>query len=109
MTVLAANDAAGRAEAVRNSKATREELVAAAIDRVEQLNPTLNAIVTPMFERAQADAAGADGPFPGVPMVLKDLVAEVEGVRFTEGPRFLADDMSTTRPRSSTGPSGPDW
>lgn len=92
---LAPLDATAQAEAVRNGEVTRKELVAAAIERVEELNPTLNAIVTPMFERAQAHTAAAEGPFPGVPMVLKDLVAEVEGVRFTEGSRFLADNVST--------------
>jgi amidase len=92
---LAAHDATGQAAAVRRGEVTREELVAAAIERVEQLNPTLNAVVTPMFERAQASVAAAHGPFAGVPMVLKDLVAEVEGVRFTEGSRFLASNVST--------------
>jgi amidase len=49
-----------------------------------------------MFERALAhSSAPGDGPFPGVPMVLKDLIAEVEGVRFTEGSRFLAGNVST--------------
>jgi amidase len=92
---LAALDATGQAAAVRRGEVTREELVAAAIERVEHLNPSLNAVVTPMFERAQASLAVANGPFAGVPMVLKDLVAEVEGVRFTEGSRFLAGNVST--------------
>jgi amidase len=92
---LAPLDATGQAETVRSGEVTPEELVAAAIERVQDLNPTLNAIVKPMFERAQAQAATAEGPFPGVPMVLKDLVAEVQGVRFTEGSRFLADNVST--------------
>jgi amidase len=70
-------------------------LVAAGIERAEELNPTLNAIVTPMFERARAKATSAGGSFPGVPMVLKDLIAEVDGVRFTEGSRFLAGNVST--------------
>jgi amidase len=91
---LALLDATGQAEAVRKGEVTRAELVAAAIERAEQLNPTLNAIVTPMFERAHAHAVAAEGPLAGVPMVLKDLVAEVEGVRFTEGSRFLAHNVS---------------
>src|SRR5207237_1335422 len=75
---------------------TSAELVEAGIERLEALNPTLNAVVTPMFERAETHAAAANGPFSGVPMVLKDLVAEVEGVRFTEGSRFLAGNVSTS-------------
>jgi amidase len=97
---LAALDATAQADLVRRRQVTPDELVATAIERSEELNPTLNAVVTPMFERAQAaagaSATGAAGaPFPGVPMVLKDLVAEVEGVRFTEGSRFLAGNVST--------------
>ena len=92
---LAALDGTAQAELVRRGEVTPGELVAAAIERVDELNPTLNAIVTPMFERAQAQAAAAAGPFPGVPMVLKDLIVEVEGVRFTEGSRFLASNVST--------------
>ena len=65
------------------------------ISRVEAVNPTLNAVVTPMFDRALDQAPSAAGPFAGVPMLLKDLIAEVEGTRFTEGSRFLASNMST--------------
>ena len=94
---LALLDATAQAELVRRGEVTADELVGAAIERAERLNPALNAIVTPMFDRAAAHAATvrAAGPFPGVPMVLKDLVAEVEGVRFTEGSRFLAGNVST--------------
>jgi amidase len=49
-----------------------------------------------MFERPH-DAAGAAraAPFSGVPYLLKDLACEMAGVRFTEGSRFLADNVST--------------
>jgi amidase len=94
-TELATFDGTAQAELVRCGDVSPHELVEAAIERAEALNPALNAIVTPMFERAQARAATAGGPFPGVPMVLKDLIAEVEGVRFTEGSRFLSDNIST--------------
>jgi amidase len=92
---LAPLDATAQAELVRRGDVTPAELVAAAIERVEELNPTLNAVVTPMFERAAAQPVPDRAPFAGVPMVLKDLVAEVEGVRFTEGSRFLAGNVST--------------
>ena len=93
-TDLAALDATAQADLVRRGEVTPSELVADAIERAEELNPTLNAIVTPMFDRALTRSAPA-GPFAGVPMVLKDLVAEVEGVRFTEGSRFLSGNLST--------------
>ena len=95
MTELARLDGIAQADLVARGEVTRAELVEAAIERVEDLNPTLNAVVTPMFERALSHAGAATGPLAGVPMLLKDLVAEVEGVRFTEGSRFLADNVST--------------
>ena len=95
MTDLALLDGVAQGELVARGEVTATELVEAAIRRVEALNPVLNAVVTPMFERALAHAATAGGPLAGVPMLLKDLIAEVEGVRFTEGSRFLADNVST--------------
>jgi amidase len=47
--------------------------VEAAIERIERLNPTLNAVITPMYDLARARATGElpDGPFRGVPFLLK--------------------------------------
>ena len=93
-------DATAQAELVRRGEATPLELVEAAIERIERLNPKINAIVTPMYDEARRMAEGPlpDGPFKGVPMVLKDLIAEYAGVRLTEGSRFLQDYIS---PRDS--------
>jgi amidase len=92
-------DALGQAELVRRKEVSPRELVRVAIERIERLNPVLNAVVTPMYELAlaAADAPEADrtGPFAGVPFLLKDLVAEYKGVRFTEGSAFLRDHVST--------------
>jgi amidase len=90
-------DATAQAEAVRRGDVTASELVALAIDRIERLNSTLNAVVTPAFELA-TDAArhvNPEAPFAGVPYLLKDLVAEKTGLRFTEGSVFLRDNVST--------------
>src|SRR5689334_1876823 len=88
-------DATAQAALVRNGDAKPVELVEAAIARIEALNPTLNAVVTPTFERAlDASSSAPAGPFQGVPYLLKDLACEMEGVRFTEGSRFLADNVS---------------
>ena len=88
-------DATAQAELVRTGQVSAAELVTAAIERIEALNPVLNAVVTPVFERAAEEAqAGPRGPFAGVPYLVKDLAIEMEGVRFTEGSRFLAGHVS---------------
>src|SRR5437660_4307171 len=90
-------DATALAELVRRGEVAATELVEAAIGRIEQLNPALNAVVTPMFDRALGEARGGmpAGPFAGVPFLLKDLAVECAGVRFTEGSAFLRDNVST--------------
>jgi amidase len=95
-TELSLFDATAQAELVRSRQVTAVELVEAAIARIETLNPTLNAIVTPTFDQALETARRfPSGPFAGVPYLLKDLACEMKGVRFTEGSRFLADNVST--------------
>ena len=86
-------DALALAELIRNKKVSSRELVDEVIARIERVNPELNAIVTPMYEQARARAAEppGDGPFAGVPYLLKDILAKCEGVRFTSGSRFLQD------------------
>lgn len=86
-------DATAQAELVRKKEVKAIELVEAAIERIEQLNPTLNAVVTPMYEQAREAAAGKlpDGPFAGVPYLLKDLLAFYAGVRMTFGTRLFSN------------------
>ena len=92
MTDLATLDATAQAELVRKRDLQPADLVEAAIERIERLNPMLNAVITPMYDRALEQARGPlpEGPFTGVPYLLKDLGAQVAGVRYTEGSRFLA-------------------
>ena len=97
---VGALDATGQAELVRRGEVSASELVEWAIERIERLNPELNAVVTTMFDQAQAAAkaigkAPSHAPFAGVPYLLKDLAVECEGVRFTEGSKFLASYVST--------------
>ncbi|MCI0347561.1 MAG: amidase, partial [Chloroflexi bacterium] len=63
-------DAVAQAELVRRGEATPLELVNAAIVRIEKLNPELNAVIHPRFDRARQEAAAElpDGPFRGVPL-----------------------------------------
>ncbi len=85
-------DATAQAELVRKKEVKPIELVEAAIERIEQLNPTLNAVVTPMYEQARETARGRlpKGPFAGVPFLLKDLLAFCSGVRMTFGSRLFS-------------------
>ena len=93
---LAFLDATAQAELVRKKEVNPIELVEAAIERIERLNPDLNAVVTPMFDLAREAAATeiSVGPFNGVPFLLKDLIAEYAGVRHTEGSAFLKNFIS---------------
>ena len=83
-------DATGQAQLVRNGEVSPREVVEAAIERVEALNGELNAVIHPLFEKA-LESEPADGPFRGVPMVIKDLVCTTAGDPHHEGMRFLRD------------------
>jgi amidase len=94
MDDLAALDATAQADLVRRKDCTPRELADAAITRVEKLNPELNAVIHPLFDkaRAAADAADlADGPFRGVPFCVKDAVCHTEGDPYHVGMRFLKE------------------
>jgi amidase len=90
---LARLDAIGQAELVHRGEATPVELVEAAIARIEALNPKINAVVTPLFEQARAEARRAlpAGPLSGAPFLLKDIGAAQAGVPQTAGSRALRD------------------
>jgi amidase len=92
MSAIDANlDATAQAELVRRREVSPLELVDAAIARVERLNPQLNAVILPRFEKARAEARGAlpAGPFRGVPMLLKDLFCHTAGDPYHAGMEFL--------------------
>jgi amidase len=74
-------DATAQADLVRRGEVSPKELVEAAIGRIEAVNPRLNAVIRTRFGPARAEAAGAlpDGPFRGVPILLKDLGCFVAG------------------------------
>ena len=78
MDELAWLDAAAQADLVRRGEVKPIELVDAAIERIERLNPAINAVITPMYEQARTLAMSElpDGPLTGVPFLLKDLIAD---------------------------------
>ena len=90
-------DATAQAELVRTKEVSPAELVGDAITRMEKLNPHLNAVIHELFDRARDEAAGElpDGPFRGVPFLLKDFGAELAGTPFNEGTDFSGDYTST--------------
>jgi amidase len=83
-------DGLGLAELVRKKEVTPRELVEEAINRIEKLNPQLNAVIHKMYDLAREAAEGnlPDGPFRGIPFLLKDLLAEFAGVPMRSGSRF---------------------
>jgi len=99
MDELAFLDATAQAELVRGKEIMPSELVDAAITRIERLNPELNAVIFPLYEQAREAAASVstDAPFCGVPFLLKDLVAELEGAPLSDGSAFLAGHNISSR------------
>lgn len=90
---LATIDATAQAELVRSGEASPVELVEAAIERIEALNPKINAVIHRFYEDAVAEAQGElpEGPFRGVPFLLKDLGATLAGQPFHLGMRLLKE------------------
>jgi amidase len=86
-------DATELAALVRSGQASPTELVDEAIERIERLDPTLNAVIHERFAAARVEAAGElpDGPFRGVPFLVKDLGCEMAGEPHTLGNRALRD------------------
>ncbi len=92
----AAHDALGLAALVRAGELTPDELLDAALASMARHNPALNAVVIPMLDEARSylDAGLPDGPFRGVPFLLKDLYVLCEGVRTTNGCRFFEHNVA---------------
>ena len=91
---LARVDAVGLAAMIRAGNLSAVEAVQATIDRIERLNGDLNAVIHRQFDRALELAASddlPDGPFRGVPMLIKDLWAEEAGQPQHGGMQALKD------------------
>lgn len=81
-------DATDQATLVAKGDVTPSELLEAAIERIEQSNPSLNAVVIEWFGHARSVAADPDlpnGPFRGVPFLLKDLYTSFAGQTLSNG------------------------
>jgi amidase len=99
MTVseYASHDGVGLARLVADKQVHPRELVEAAIARIEAHDPVLNAVVYRAFDEARVAADGPlpDGPFRGVPFLVKDLDRSVRGWPSSWGSRFAATGPAT--------------
>jgi len=86
-------DGLALAELVRARQVRASEVVEAAIEAIEAANPAINAVVHKMYDSARAAAAGTlpDGPFAGVPFLLKDLHTTCAGEPTSAGNRLLRE------------------
>nr|WP_041809201.1 amidase family protein [Evansella cellulosilytica] len=81
-------DGLGLAELIKRKEVTKLEVLEAAIEKIEQLNPKLNAVIHKMYDQAKNEAqvnTSAEGIFAGVPMLLKDITQEIAGEPITSG------------------------
>ena len=86
------SDATALASMVREGEVTAMELLEEAIRRTELVNPDINAVTLKHFEMARdylKQRGTPDGPFAGVPFLLKDLAVQLAGTATTGGSRLL--------------------
>lgn len=96
-------DATDQAALVARGEVTPAELLEAALERIARLDPELHALTFRWFHEARSTAAGdlPDGPFRGVPFLLKDLHAHMAGRPLSNGNVALAE-AAPSSPRSTT-------
>ena len=92
-TDYAEYDGLGLADLIARRQVTPAEALEAAIERIERHNPTLNAVVHKAYDEARAVAAGPlpEGPFRGVPFLIKDLGARVKGWPRSSGSMYAQE------------------
>lgn len=109
MRDYADHDGLALAALVRKGEVSAAELLDAAIERIERHNGRLNAVTYKAYDEARKTAAGAlpDGPFKGVPFLIKDLGVRVKGWPRTSASKFAKidadgeDSTLTTRYRAT--------
>src|SRR5262245_21437652 len=85
-----AYDALGLAELIARKKVSASEVLDAAIERIEALNPKINAVTQKMYDegRQMLKAGLPTSPLAGVPFLLKDLYTWYAGSRVGNGSRL---------------------
>src|SRR5262245_6593001 len=90
-------DALGLGELIARKDVTPQEVLEAAVERIEALNRKINAVVQKMYDDARATLRSnlPSGPLAGVPYLIKDLYPWQKGARIGNGSRlydgFVAD------------------
>lgn len=84
-------DGIGLAQVIRSGEVSADAVLEAAIARAETVNPVLNGICQPLFEKARHQVLPEDAPFKGVPFLLKDLCQEQSDAPCTYGSRAFRD------------------
>src|SRR4051794_12988690 len=89
-------DGLGLAKLIRDGELTPLELVDSACQAVARLNPGLNAICHDLSEHARAACRKRipQGPFAGVPFLLKDIGAQMKGAPYECGSRLMKGNIS---------------
>src|SRR6185295_2105388 len=90
-------DALGLSQLIAKKKVSAREVMEEAIARIEALNPKLNAVIFKAYDEARTAAKGRQGKgvFAGVPMLLKDMRANVAGWPNRSGSRYVPATAST--------------
>lgn len=89
-------DATALAALIHRGEVTPIEVLEASIERADERNPQLNAIVHPLYDRARSKASDLpDGPLKGVPFLLKDLKAMMAGTPTSNGNRLTKGRVAT--------------
>jgi amidase len=84
-------DGCGLAELIRRGEVSAAEVCEAAIERIDQRNPRINAVVARLYDfgRAELSSLPPGAPLQGVPFLLKDLLSALAGYPLTCGSKAL--------------------
>lgn len=89
-------DGLGLAELVRRSEVSATELLDAAIARTEQYNSALNAVTYKLYDQARESIQRGipEGPYSGVPFLIKDLHLDIKGVVSSQGSNMYHNNVA---------------
>ncbi len=90
------HDATALSELIKTKEVTSQELLNIAIERAEEVNPKINAVVTKLYDlgKEQLKTVDPNASFAGVPYLIKDLGPQLKGTRYTAGSKYLKNYIS---------------